>query len=148
MFTKYELGKFTEEQVLQLAQNAYKKGVSDFSVDPKKCALLVIDMQDEFVKPNWTLDWVPDATKKVPKIKRLIDHCREHNIPVIYTIYSDTHKYLDRPITGKHMPGRYSEVEIDVSGFYKNSKVWHELAPNADEVVIKKCSTEVSMIHL
>ena len=100
MFNKYEVGKFTEEQVLQLAKNAYQNGVSDFKIDPKKCALLVIDMQDEFVKPNWTPDWVPDATRKVSKIKRLIDHCRKNNIPVIYTIYSQNKEELGYAIDG------------------------------------------------
>ncbi len=65
-------GEFTEEQVLALARNAYRNGDPDFDIDPEKCALLVIDMQDEFVKPHWTPDWVPDATRKVPKIKKLI----------------------------------------------------------------------------
>lgn len=140
MFNKYEEGKFTNQQVLQLAKNAYKNGELDYTINPTKCALLVIDMQNEFVKPHWTPDWVPDATHKVPKIKQLIEHCRQNNIPVIYTIYSDTHQYHDRPVTGKHMPGRYTEVNIDTSHFYKNSEVWHEIAPKPDEVVIRKCS--------
>jgi nicotinamidase-related amidase len=140
MFNKYEVGKFTEKQVLQLAKNAYQNGDPDYVIDPRKCALLVIDMQNEFVKPHWTPDWVPDATYKIPKIKKLIEHCRNQNIPVIYTIYSNTHQYLDRPATGKNMPGRYSEVDIDMSNFYKDSEIWHELEPMPDEVVIRKCS--------
>lgn len=140
MFNKYAEGEFTAEQVLQLAKNAYHNGDPDYEIDPKKCVLLVIDMQDEFVKPHWTPDWVPDATNKVPKIKKLITHCRKNDIPVIYTVYSDTNQYLDRPSTGRHMPGRYAEVDIDISGFYKNSQVWHEIAPQPTEIVIKKCS--------
>ena len=140
MFNNYKVGEFTEKQVLQLAKNAYQKGNPDFIIDSKKCALLVIDMQNEFVKPHWTPDWVPDATHKVPKIKKLVEHCRKRDIPVIYTIYSNTHQYLDRPTTGKYMPGRYSEIDIDTSTFYKNSEVWHEIAPLPNEIVIKKCS--------
>jgi nicotinamidase-related amidase len=137
---KYKVGEFTQEQVTRLAINAYRNGDADFVIDPKRCALLVIDMQNEFVKPNWTPDWVPDATAKVPAIKRLINHCRRQTIPVIYTIYSDTHQFLDRPKTGKHMPGRYSEIGVDNSDLYRDSEVWHELAPRHDEVVLKKCS--------
>lgn len=140
MFNNYREGKFTEKQVLELAKNAYHKGNPDFTIDPRMCALLVIDMQNEFVKPHWTPDWVPDATKKVPVIKRLINHCRKHGIPVIYTIYSNTHKYLDRPKTGKYMPGRYSEVDLEITNSFKDSEVWHELAPMNDEIVIKKSS--------
>jgi len=134
------VGNFTEQDVLHLARKAYNEGNANFEVITKKCALLVIDMQDEFVKPHWSPDWVPEATKQVPRIKRLIEHCRSKNIPVIYTVYSKTHNYLDRPKTGKFMPGRYSELNIDFSLFYVEGRVWHELAPREDEIVIRKSS--------
>jgi len=135
-----EIGKFTEEDVLKLARQAYNEGNPQFDIEPEKCALLVIDMQDEFVKPHWSPDWVPEATKMVPRLKKLIGHCRIKNIPVIYTVYSNTHNYLDRPKTGKFMPGRYSELDIDFSIFYRDGQVWYELAPTEDEIVIKKSS--------
>jgi nicotinamidase-related amidase len=133
-------GKFTEEQVLSLARRACAEGNASFDVVPEKCALLVIDMQDEFVKPHWTPDWVPEATRQVPRIKKLIEHCRKKDIPVIFTVYSKTHNYLDRPRTGPSMPGWYSELEIDRSAFYVEGHVWHELAPRKDEIVIHKPS--------
>ncbi|MFW9995467.1 MAG: cysteine hydrolase family protein [Candidatus Odinarchaeota archaeon] len=131
---------YTEEQVLELARKAYKEGTARFEIVPEKCALLVIDMQDEFVKPHWTPDWVPEATRQVPRIKKLIDHCRKMEIPVIFTVYSKTHNYLDRPKTGSSMPGRYSELEIDRSAFFLEGHIWHELAPRTDEIVIHKSS--------
>ncbi len=133
-------GEYTEEQVLNLARRAYKEGNAKFNIVPEKCALLVIDMQDEFVKPHWTPDWVPEATRQVPRIKRLIEHCREKGMPIIFTVYSKTHNYLDRPKTGPLMPGRYSEVETDQSSFFVEGLVWHELAPRKDEIVIHKPS--------
>ena len=135
-----EIGNFSEKEVLDLARKAYSEGNANFKIVPETCALLVIDMQDEFVKPHWSPDWVPDATKQVPRIKRLIEHCRSKNIPVIYTVYSKTHNYLDRPKTGKFMPGRYSELDIDFSDFYTRGKVWHELKPKENEIVIHKSS--------
>jgi len=135
-----KIGEFTEEQVLHLARKAYNEGEAHFEIIPEKCALLVIDMQDEFVKPHWSPDWVPAATKQVPRIKKLIEHCRHLKIPVIFTVYSKTHNYLDRPKTGKFMPGRYSDIDIDFSLFYVNGRVWHELEPRKDEIVIKKSS--------
>ncbi|UCE29951.1 MAG: cysteine hydrolase [Candidatus Bathyarchaeota archaeon] len=131
---------YTEGQVLDLARRAYEEGTASFDVAPEKCALLVIDMQDEFVKPNWTPDWVPEATRQVPHIKRLIEHCRKKGIPVIFTVYSKTHKCLDRPKTGPLMPGRYSDLEVDRSRFFVEGHVWHELAPRDDEIVIHKPS--------
>lgn len=135
-----KIGEFTEKDVLALARRAYNEGSADFEIDPQKCALLVIDMQDEFVKPHWSPDWVPEATRQVPRVKKVIEHCRKKDIPVIYTVYSKTHQYLDRPLTGKYMPGRYSELEIDFSQFYIDGNVWHELFPLEDEIVIHKPS--------
>ncbi len=135
-----KIGNFSEEEVLALARKAYEEGNATFEVIPEKCALLVIDMQDEFVKPHWSPDWVPGATKQVPRIKKLIEHCRTKNIPVIYTVYSKTHNYLDRPKTGKYMPGRYSDLDIDFSKFYVNGQVWHELQPKEGEIIIHKPS--------
>ena len=133
-------GNFSEEDVLKLAKRAYKEGDAQFEIIPDKCVLLVIDMQEEFVKPHWCPDWVPEATRQVPRIRKLIEHCRCKNIPVIFTVYSKTHNYLDRPVTGKFMPGRYSDLDIDFSEFYVKGKVWHELEPLEDEIVIEKSS--------
>ena len=133
-------GTFSEDQVLRLARKAYRDGLASFEIAPERCALLVIDMQDEFVRPHWTPDWVPEATRQVPRIKKLIEHCRQAQIPVIFTAYAKTHNYLDRPRTGASMPGRYPEVDVDRSSFYVDGRVWHELAPREDEVVIRKPS--------
>ena len=132
--------EFSEEEVLQFAKRAYNEGVANFEIITNRCALLVIDMQNEFVKPHWSPDWVPEATKQVPRIRKLIDHCRSKNIPVIFTVYSKTHNYLDRPKTGAYMPGRYYYLDIDFSQFYRDGQVWHELAPQENEIVIQKSS--------
>jgi nicotinamidase-related amidase len=131
---------FSEQQVLELAKTAYEEGDVKFDVIAEKCALLVIDMQDEFVKPHWSPYWVPEATRRVPQMKRLIEYCRSKNIPVIYTVYSKTHRYLDRPKTLPLMPSRFPDLSIDQSSFFVTGTVWHELAPTHDEIVIHKPS--------
>ena len=133
-------GKFTEKQVLNLAKEAYENGDVKFDIIPEKCALIVIDMQNEFVKPHWTPYWVPEATRQVPKIKKLIDYTRSKNIPVIYTVYSETHNYLDRPKTLPLMPARFPDLDIDQSSFFINGEVWHEIKPKNDEIIIHKPS--------
>ena len=132
--------EFTEQQVLDLARIAYSKGQANFEIIAEQCALLVIDMQDEFVKPHWTPYWVPEATRQVPRIKRLIEHCRSKNIPIIYTVFSKTHQYLDRPNTGKFMPNRFPDLNIDQSSYFIKGQVWHELAPQPDDIIIHKPS--------
>jgi len=121
------------------AREAYENGKARFPVELKRCALLVIDMQDEFVKPGWTSSWIPEATRQVGKIKEIISFCREKNVPVIYTVFSKTNNYLDRPVSGQYMPNRFPELGDDQSWF-SEGKVWHELAPREDEIVIHKPS--------
>ncbi len=131
--------KFNEVEIMKHALNAYHNGIAQFPIDPQKCALLVIDMQDEFVKPEWTSSWIPEATRQVSKMKRVINFCREKKIPVIYTVFSNTHNFMDRPVSGRFMPNRFPELATDDSWFSRG-EVWHELAPQPDEIVIHKPS--------
>ncbi len=131
---------YSEEYVLELARKAYQEGDVNFDIKPEKCALLVIDMQDEFVKPHWSPYWVPEATRRVSNMKRLLHHCRGKKIPVIFTVYSRTHQYLDRPRTLPLMPSRFPGLDIDQSSFFLTGDVWHELAPVDGELVIHKSS--------
>jgi nicotinamidase-related amidase len=128
---------FSEQEVLTFARQAYREGSAAFQVERAHCALLVIDMQEEFVKPHFTPFWVPEATRQVPRIKRLIEVCRADSIPVIYTAFARTHHYLDRPLTGPFMPNRYAEEDAD---WFRHGTIWHELAPLEDEIVLYKPS--------
>ncbi len=131
---------FSLRYVLELARKAYRDGRANFEIVPEKSVLLVIDMQDEFVRPHWTPYWVPEATRQVPRIKRLIDFCRDKAIPVIFTVYSKTHHDLDRPASGSKIPNRYPDLNIDRSKFFAEGRVWHELVPRENEIVIHKPS--------
>ena len=130
---------FTEQEVLRLARSAYSENPS-FTLDPEKTVLLVIDMQDEFVKPHWTPFWVPQATRIVKRVRLLIDHCRRSKIPVIFTAYARTHSHLDRPKTGALMPNRYTGKVRDDPSYFRDGKIWHELSARDDEIVILKPS--------
>ncbi len=136
---KEDAMKYTEEIILKAANDAYLYGDVNIDIIPNKCALIVIDMQDEFVKPEWTSSWIPDATRQVPKIKKLIRFCRGKDIPVIYTAFKDTHLFFDRPKSGILMPNRYSQLG-DSPDWFKEGEIWHEISPNPNEVVIYKPS--------
>lgn len=131
--------KYTEEIILKAAIDAYKIGDIQFEIKSENCALIVIDMQDEFVKPEWTSSWIPEATRQVPKIKKLIEFCRGKNIPIIYTAFRDTHHYKDRPMTGQLMPNRYPHLGSDPSWF-NEGKIWHEILPKDNDFIIFKPS--------
>lgn len=131
--------RFSEQDVLRLAEAAYSENPA-FAVDPEKTALLVIDMQDEFVKPQWTPFWVPEATRIVTRVRRIVDFCRSKRIPVIFTAYTRTHFHLDRPRSGAFMPNRYKGKIPDDPSYFSEGRIWHELSPLKDEVVIHKPS--------
>jgi nicotinamidase-related amidase len=131
--------KYTEEIVKNAAKEAYLNGEVKFDIRASDCALIVIDMQDEFVKPGWTSSWIPEATRQVPKIRKLIDVCRSKSIPVIYTAFKDTHLFKDRPKTGGLMSNRYPHLGSDPEWF-RQGKIWQELKPLDDEIVIFKPS--------
>ena len=131
--------KYNEEIILRAASEAYKNGDIHFDIEAFNCALIVIDMQDEFVKPEWTSSWIPEATRQVPKIKKLIEHCRNRGIPVIFTAFKDTHSFMDRPKTSSQMPNRYPHLGNNPLWF-KNGRIWHEISPKENEIIIYKPS--------
>lgn len=131
---------FTEQDIIELAQSAYEHGQANFSIIKDHCVLLVIDMQDEFVKPHFCPYWVPESTRQVPKIKQMINACRRMGIPVIYTVFGRTHAYLDRPKSGAYMPNRFPDLDFDDAGLFVEGKIYHEFTPLEDEIVIFKPS--------
>jgi nicotinamidase-related amidase len=108
-----KLGHITEKEILQYAQEQYEQGDTNFTLNPHKSALLVVDMQDEFVKPHWTHFWIPEAIRIVPEINKIIYACRKHSIPISFTVYSKTHQY---------------------------GSIWHELSQENEDIIIHKSS--------
>ncbi len=131
---------FSEVEILGLARRAYREGEARFDFSAVSSALLVIDMQDEFVRPNWAPCWVPEATRLVPRIGHLIGVCRAAGVPVIFTVLTRTDRSRDRLATGTLMPDRYPDLDFDDSRLFVDGKLWHELAPLPDEIVLHKPS--------
>lgn len=71
------------------------------SVDPETTALLIGDMQNDFVRREGKL-CVPTAEETIGPIRKLRDLAREHHMQVVYT--QDTHHPGDREfeIWGEH----------------------------------------------
>ena len=95
-------------------------------VDPAKSALVVVDMQNDFVKEGGTLV-VPDAEATLPKLQDLLDLARRSGMKVIFT--QDTHAEGD------------PEWEIWPEHVREGSWGWEivgELTPREDELVIRK----------
>ncbi len=130
---------YGEDEVRELARRAYEEGVADFGLVAERSALLVIDMQDEFVRPGWTPFWIPEATRRVPVVQRLIGTARAAGLPVVFTAFAGTHGFLDRPASGSTMPNRYRSEPSDPAWF-SEGRIWHELAPLDADIVLHKPS--------
>ena len=95
-------------------------------VDPGRTALIVVDMQNDFVKEGGSLV-VPDAEGTIPAIRRLLDLARESGMKVVFT--QDTHTEGD------------PEWEIWPEHVREDSWGWRiveELEPREGELIIRK----------
>ncbi len=96
------------------------------TVDPRKTALVIVDMQNDFVKEGGKLV-VPTAKDTIPVIRRLLDLARQSGMFVAYT--QDTHFPNDPefPIWGEHcLIGSWGWEIIE------------ELKPQPYELVVQK----------
>jgi nicotinamidase-related amidase len=95
-------------------------------VRPGTTALIVVDMQNDFVDPRGSL-CVAAARATVPAIRRLQDLARAHGLPIVYT--QDWHRPDDPEFAlwGPH-------AVADTWG----AEVVPELAPRPDDLVIRK----------
>ena len=93
---------------------------------PAKTALVVVDMQNDFVKEGGTLV-VPDAEGTIPEIRDLLEKARSSGAKVVFT--QDTHAEGDPEwgIWPEHArEGTWGWGIVD------------ELAPREDELVVRK----------
>ena len=98
----------------------------DVRVDPARSALVVVDMQNDFVRPEGTLH-VPDAQSTVPVIGSLLAGARASGMRVVFT--QDTHSEGD------------PEWSIWPEHARRGTWGWQivdELQPHADELVVQK----------
>jgi len=95
-------------------------------LDPARTALIVVDMQNDFVKEGGSL-LVPDAEGTIPAIRSLLEGARRSGAKVVFT--QDTHTEGD------------PEWDIWPDHAHEGSWGWQivdELAPREGEVVIRK----------
>ncbi len=95
-------------------------------LDPRRTAVVVVDMQNDFVKPEGKL-YVASAQQAVGPIARLLARAREAGVPIIYT--QDLHGEDDPEyrIWGEHVKAGTWGAEIV-----------EELAPQPGDEVVQK----------
>jgi nicotinamidase-related amidase len=134
-----EAGSFTEQIVLERAREQYASGRAQVEIEPGATALLVIDMVDEFVKPEWCPFWVPEATRQVPRIRSVIDAFHAAELPVVHLAYETTLRGLNFPTTEWVVPISQGFEGLEDELFQKVSFYGPLQPEDPDLVVLKHC---------
>ena len=76
-------GNFSgEEEFIDFADRDYQTDRHwAFEIKPEECALVVVDLQEDFVNPGNPM-CVPEAYRQIPRVLALIEGCREAGVPV------------------------------------------------------------------
>ena len=121
-----------ETEFIEFANRDYERDRHwAFEIKPEESALIVVDMQEDFVNPNNPM-CVPEAYRQVPRIKTLIEACREIGVPVIYSAHN---------IAGDCCADFYEYWDLVAAGAIKEGSegadIYHEIYPKPGERVIR-----------
>ncbi len=103
-------------------------------VDPSRSALIVVDMQNDFVAAGAPLE-IAAGRAVIPQVKRTVDFCRERRIPVFYSAHvhsrdgSDLGLFRFNPAIASGDALREGEP---------GAEIHPDIAPGPGEIVIKK----------
>ena len=67
-----------------MSPNPSASGKSFFTIEPRSCALIVIDMQNGFVAEGAVFE-TPGARTMIPRLQHLIQFARASGIPIVWT---------------------------------------------------------------
>ncbi len=104
-------------------------------LNPKKSALLVIDMQNDFLNPK-TPAYTENAKYIVANIQEIVKIARKKKIPVIYTAHCHQDPKIDGGMTAQWWP-EIRNKETLVTGT-KGAEIIKELKPLPKEKIIYK----------
>lgn len=104
-------------------------------IEPAKTAIIVVDMQNDFVAPGGGLE-TPAARAMVPKLVEALQICRSAGIKVIYTTHAHRRDGCDMGLFDDiHPPVANRTAVVDGT---PGVEIYPEVAPAAGEHVIKK----------
>ncbi|MCB4320719.1 cysteine hydrolase [Alcaligenes sp. 13f] len=104
-------------------------------INPGSTAVIVIDMQNDFIAPGAPLE-TPMGMELMPRLQKLLDHARQTGMEVIFTAHAHRRNGCDMGLFGEIYPPIQNQVGLvdETAGV----DIYPEVAPQGDEVVIKK----------
>jgi ureidoacrylate peracid hydrolase len=103
--------------------------------DPDRTAVLVIDMQNDFVEEGAPLEF-PEGRRIIPAIQRILDAVRDRGMPVVYAAHVHRPGGADMGIHRElYPPVAAGEALVDGE---RGVEIHPELAPRPGEPVVKK----------
>jgi ureidoacrylate peracid hydrolase len=104
-------------------------------INPAKTAMIVVDMQNDFVAPGGGLE-TPAARAMVPKLTEALQICRRAGIKVIYTTHAHRRDGSDMGLFDDlHPPVANRTATVDGTW---GVEIYPDVAPAAGEHIIKK----------
>ena len=109
------------------------------ALDPKRTALVVIDMQGTFCEPGAPAE-VPSARAIVRPINALSRALRAMGVPVFWVLHANTHRgdRSDWELFFNHVVSDQVRARTMESLMPGRQTVWHELETAADDVTLTK----------
>jgi biuret amidohydrolase len=106
-----------------------------YPIIPEKTAMIVVDMQNDFVQEGAPIE-IPRARAMVPRLNRLLDVCRAHQIPVIYIHHVIRGGDIDAGRLADHHEAIRNNQAI-IAGT-PNVEIYDELKPHSGDLVVAK----------
>lgn len=131
---------YVTPQNLQVKTEDWLRSVAQYNrplpeLTPQKCALIVIDMQNDFLLEDSPF-LTPGGLTILPNTKRLITACRGKGVPVIYTAHVHENPQVDGGLTAEWWPELKMGKAL-VSGT-KGAEIHSDLVPQKGEKVVRK----------
>ncbi len=122
----------------------YPEMTSELDLSPERTALVVIDMQNDFLHPQGMFAAkgvdVSGAANLIPRVKEVVEACRKGSVRIVYTAHTFRPDFSDRgKMYYELLTTRQPGVKKPGTGLTKgswNSAVIDELAPHAGDIVI------------
>jgi biuret amidohydrolase len=103
-------------------------------IDPSRTAMLVVDMQNDFVAEGAPLE-APAARAMVPRLRAAVDACREAGIKVVYTAHEHRRDGSDIGLfSGTPAIANGDALVAGTPG----ADIYPALRPRPDEPIIRK----------